>query len=78
MTDKSAPSTEQIVAALRQSMTDNERLRADNQRLAARQSEPIAIIGMGCRYPGGVTTPARLWDLVAGGVDAIGEFPADR
>ncbi|MGV9299552.1 type I polyketide synthase [Amycolatopsis sp. NPDC003676] len=78
MTDKSAPSTEQIVAALRQSMTDNERLRADNQRLAARQSEPIAIIGMGCRYPGGVTTPAQLWDLVAGGVDAIGEFPADR
>ncbi|UKD51462.1 SDR family NAD(P)-dependent oxidoreductase [Amycolatopsis sp. FU40] len=78
MTDKSAPSTEQIVAALRQSMTDNERLRADNQRLAARQSEPIAIIGMGCRYPGGVATPAQLWDLVAGGVDAIGEFPADR
>ncbi|WP_244223616.1 type I polyketide synthase [Amycolatopsis circi] len=78
MSDKSAPSTEQIVAALRQSMTDNERLRADNQRLAARQSEPIAIIGMGCRYPGGVTTPAQLWDLVAGGVDAIGEFPADR
>ncbi|ATY16699.1 polyketide synthase [Amycolatopsis sp. AA4] len=59
-------------------MTDNERLRADNQRMAARQSEPIAIIGMGCRYPGGVTTPAQLWDLVAGGVDAIGEFPADR
>ncbi len=73
-----APSTEQIVAALRQSMVDNERLKADNQKLAAAMNEPIAIIGMGCRYPGGVATPAQLWDLVAGGVDAVGEFPEDR
>ncbi|MBB4689012.1 type I polyketide synthase [Amycolatopsis jiangsuensis] len=73
-----APSTEQIVAALRQSMTDNERLKADNRRLAARQHEPIAVIGMGCRYPGGVSTPGQLWELVAGGGDAIGEFPGDR
>ena len=73
-----APSTEQIVAALRQSMMDNERLKADNQKLSAAMSEPIAIIGMGCRYPGGVTTPAQLWDLVDGGTDAVGEFPEDR
>jgi acyl transferase domain-containing protein/NADP-dependent 3-hydroxy acid dehydrogenase YdfG/acyl carrier protein len=72
------PSTEQIVAALRQSMMDNERLKADNQKLTAAMTEPIAIIGMGCRYPGGVTTPAQLWGLVAGGTDAIGEFPSDR
>ncbi|WP_181794613.1 type I polyketide synthase, partial [Streptomyces sp. WELS2] len=44
----------------------------------AATDEPIAIIGMGCRYPGGVTTPEDLWRLVADGVDAIGDFPTDR
>ena len=40
--------------------------------------EPIAIIGMGCRYPGGATTPALYWDLLASGTDAVSAFPTDR
>ncbi|MBB5873479.1 acyl transferase domain-containing protein/acyl carrier protein [Allocatelliglobosispora scoriae] len=40
--------------------------------------EPIAIIGMGCRFPGGVTSPDGLWDLIESKVDAIGPFPTDR
>ncbi|MEU6129215.1 SDR family NAD(P)-dependent oxidoreductase [Saccharopolyspora sp. NPDC047091] len=40
--------------------------------------EPIAIVGMGCRFPGGVTTPGELWDLVAEGRDVVSEFPTDR
>jgi pimaricinolide synthase PimS1 len=44
----------------------------------SRAEEPIAIVAMSCRFPGGVRSPQELWELVAGGVDAIGGFPSDR
>ncbi|WP_190127204.1 type I polyketide synthase, partial [Streptomyces inusitatus] len=43
-----------------------------------RDDEPIAIVGLGCRYPGGVETPEDLWRLVLEGRDAISGFPDDR
>ncbi|MFG2093245.1 SDR family NAD(P)-dependent oxidoreductase [Streptomyces sp. NPDC048612] len=44
----------------------------------AREREPIAIVAMSCRYPGGVRSPEDLWQLVADGTDGITPFPEDR
>ena len=48
------------------------------RELETRDSEPVAIVGMGCRFPGGVQTPEEMWELLAAGTDAISGFPADR
>jgi acyl transferase domain-containing protein len=67
-----------LLGYLRRATTE---LRETRRRLAEteqREHEPIAIVGIGCRYPGGVTTPGELWRLVADGVDAVSDFPRDR
>ncbi|MGX7828816.1 type I polyketide synthase [Actinokineospora sp. 24-640] len=48
------------------------------QAAATAPDEPIAIVGMACRYPGGADTPDALWRLVAAGTDVIAGFPTDR
>ncbi|MEU8250475.1 type I polyketide synthase, partial [Nonomuraea sp. NPDC048916] len=60
-----------VTATLHQT---RERLR----ELESAEHEPIAIVAMGCRFPGGVKSQEDLWRVVADGVDAIGPFPADR
>ncbi|MBV9688755.1 MAG: SDR family NAD(P)-dependent oxidoreductase [Ktedonobacteraceae bacterium] len=49
-----------------------------NHTISPISREPIAIIGIGCRFPGNVSTPQAFWNLLITGTDAIGDIPADR
>nr|WP_218026015.1 type I polyketide synthase [Nocardia miyunensis] len=69
---------EQATEALRKALIQIERLKQQNKTLIERTSEPIAIVGLGCRFPGGVTSANDLWELVFRGADAVSDFPVDR
>ena len=63
---------------LKLATTELRQTRKRLQELQDQEPAPIAIVAMGCRYPGGVACEEDFWELVGNGVDAISEFPNDR
>ncbi len=73
-----SPTVESNDTLLRRALVELRDMRSRLKTFEQAQSEPIAIVGMGCRFPGGADSPERFWDLLTNSVDAIDETPAER
>ncbi|MET1073974.1 MAG: type I polyketide synthase, partial [Umezawaea sp.] len=69
---------DKVLAYLRKVTSELDDAKRRLRELDREGQEPIAIVGMGCRFPGGVSSPDQLWRFVESGGDAIGGMPDDR
>jgi acyl transferase domain-containing protein len=76
--DGDAPGEAEKSSTLKRALVAIDQLQRELEATRRARSEPIAIVGIGCRFPGGVVDAASYWRLLAGGVDAISEVPRDR
>jgi myxalamid-type polyketide synthase MxaE and MxaD len=71
------PALEGDLSPVKRALLEQRRLKAKVEAMERERDEPIAIIGLGCRFPG-ADGPEAFWHLLMGGADAIREVPADR
>ncbi len=74
--DDSPPASN--MSSMQRAIVTIQKMRAKIETLERTRIEPIAIIGMGCRIPGGANTPEAFFKLLEDGVDAVSEVPPDR
>ncbi len=72
------PSPAELAAFLRTELLGERPEAAQTIAAVAVSDDPVVIVGMSCRFPGGVSSPGELWDLVERGGDGVSVFPADR
>lgn len=72
------PTEQKYKEALRRAAGQIQKLDADLKASQAQQQAPIAVIGVGCRFPAGANDADAYWQLLAGGIDAVGPVPASR
>lgn len=65
-------------ALLRDALRAVDEMQSRMDAIERARTEPIAVVGVGCRFPGGADGPAAYWELLKGGVDAIREVPPER
>ncbi|MEK7785444.1 MAG: polyketide synthase, partial [Chloroflexota bacterium] len=65
-------------ALLQNALQAIDELQAKLDDVERARSEPIAIVGLSCRFPGGANSPEDYWQLLSNGVDAVREVPAER
>ncbi|ATL66178.1 type I polyketide synthase [Nocardia terpenica] len=63
---------------LKRVTTDLRAARRELETERGRRTEPLAVVGMACRFPGGIATPEAFWEALRGGRDMVGPFPTDR
>ncbi|MEU6184275.1 beta-ketoacyl synthase N-terminal-like domain-containing protein, partial [Streptomyces coeruleorubidus] len=69
---------EKLFTYLKRVTADLQRTREQLSEVEGRQREPIAVVSMACRFPGGADNPDALWDFLASGEDGVSGFPQDR
>lgn len=78
MSTPTTPAAPDYRALMTKALVEIKDLKARLQKQEAERAEPIAVIGMACRFPGGANSPEEYWELLKNGVDAIGEVPPGR